>query len=905
VNIVTKMTAPLAEHLVFLDAVAAPLLLVQADRILHANAAAAHLLRSPPDTLRGRQVADFAVLEADLQPETFWQAADGTLLRLGVNIAPLGEALLYTLHDRSAEKDATLMRRILNTLSDPIYAKDRQHRFLYANQAFLDGVKIPSFEQIRGRTDVELWGAISRELFEKTEADLMISDSEQVDFVYTTTRLPGEQRTFLVSKHVLHNDSGEITGLAAINRDITTLREQEDLLSQREIQFREAQELAKLGTFVLDANTLEEWWSDSLYNIYGVPVGTPTSRDLFSSLLHPDDYAPLQKKMRQIMVQGEIAHFSEHRIIQPSGEIRFVKTVVEVHRNPEGKAEKIIGVVHDVTEEYHAAELLRASEENARHFRDHLKKLYLLNLELVEMNDMDMLTRRIVEGGRDLMHVDRIALIVSDPETGEYVGTFGTNMQGETTDERAWRSWPALLDMELRAQAEHGLVYREGVDLHYENKLVGRGWHVTSFLHYNSQFVGTMVMDNAISGRPLQPEYRELFALYSALLGSLLARKRAIDALQRSEERYRLLAQNASDVIWAMDLTGRFTYVSPSVEKLRGYTPEEVIAAPLEHALTPDSFEIASRILAENMSRALGGERIPNIVMELEQPRKDGTTVWTEATAAALLNDRGEMIGILGVTRDITERRLIQANRIESERLQIEIHKEQELNKLKTAMMLRISHEFRTPLAVILSSVDIMENYADRISAERRMSHMNNIRKQISHLSGIIDAIHLSVKGIFDHLEFHSQAFDLPALCREVIVEQESRYHRTSQIDFHIQSVEKPFRGDENLVRLVLQNLLSNALKFSRKDKPVLLLLNITPEAASIEIHDQGMGIPVAEIERVFEPFYRVSEIGEIPGLGIGLSIVRDVVAAHRGSIRLEPNPAGGTIAYLHLPSTN
>ena len=137
------MTAPLAEHLVFLDAVAAPLLLVQADRILHANAAAAHLLRSPPDTLRGRQVADFAVQETDLQPETFWQAADGTLLRLGVNIAPLGEALLYTLHDRSAENDATLMRRILNTLSDPIYAKDRQHRFLYANQAFSGRRKNP------------------------------------------------------------------------------------------------------------------------------------------------------------------------------------------------------------------------------------------------------------------------------------------------------------------------------------------------------------------------------------------------------------------------------------------------------------------------------------------------------------------------------------------------------------------------------------------------------------------------------------------------------------------------------------------------------------------------------------------------------------------------------------------
>jgi diguanylate cyclase (GGDEF)-like protein/PAS domain S-box-containing protein len=127
--------------------------------------------------------------------------------------------------------------------------------------------------------------------------------------------------------------------------------------------------------------------------------------------------------------------------------------------------------------------------------------------------------------------------------------------------------------------------------------------------------------------------------------------------LAASEERHRLLADHATDVIWTMTLDGRFTYVSPSVEKLRGFTVAEVMAQSLEQALCPGSVEKAQAGIVAAISAVHEGRPIPPYREELEQPRKDGSTVWTEATVDAIRNARGEFVGLLGVSRDITERR--------------------------------------------------------------------------------------------------------------------------------------------------------------------------------------------------------------------------------------------------------
>lgn len=131
----------------------------------------------------------------------------------------------------------------------------------------------------------------------------------------------------------------------------------------------------------------------------------------------------------------------------------------------------------------------------------------------------------------------------------------------------------------------------------------------------------------------------------------------AAEELAISEERYRLLAEHASEVIWTMDLDGRFTYISPSVEKLRGFTVAEVMQQSLDQSLTPDSAVVAARGLAAAINAVRNGEPVPPFREDLEQPCKDGTTVWTEVTVTSMTNARGEFAGLLGVTRDVTKRR--------------------------------------------------------------------------------------------------------------------------------------------------------------------------------------------------------------------------------------------------------
>jgi diguanylate cyclase (GGDEF)-like protein/PAS domain S-box-containing protein len=137
----------------------------------------------------------------------------------------------------------------------------------------------------------------------------------------------------------------------------------------------------------------------------------------------------------------------------------------------------------------------------------------------------------------------------------------------------------------------------------------------------------------------------------------IVGQRRAAAALRASEERHRLLANNASDVIWTMDLEGHFTYVSPSVKKLRGYTSEEVMQQSIEQTLCPASAAIAIANLGRSLEAIAQGLPFEPFMGELEQPCKDGSTVWTEVSTNGLLDDQGKLMGLVGVTRDITQRR--------------------------------------------------------------------------------------------------------------------------------------------------------------------------------------------------------------------------------------------------------
>ena len=144
----------------------------------------------------------------------------------------------------------------------------------------------------------------------------------------------------------------------------------------------------------------------------------------------------------------------------------------------------------------------------------------------------------------------------------------------------------------------------------------------------------------------------------SAYLAEIaIERKLSLEALRASEERHRLLADNAQDVIWTMDINGRFTYVSPSVEKLRGYTASEAMQQTLEQTLTPDSVEKVKAAVGKTIAAVKNNQPFPDFVAELDHLCKDGSTVCAEIRTSGIYDTDGKFIGIVGVSRDITERK--------------------------------------------------------------------------------------------------------------------------------------------------------------------------------------------------------------------------------------------------------
>jgi PAS domain S-box-containing protein len=383
--------------------------------------------------------------------------------------------------------------------------------------------------------------------------------------------------------------------------------------------------------------------------------------------------------------------------------------------------------------------------------------------------------------------------------------------------------------------------------------------------------------------------------------------KKAEEALRQSEEKYRMMAENVYDMIWTMDLNLTCTYVSPSVFRITGYTPQEYQKKPANEMVTPASFDAMMKIYSEELARDQDGNAVPNRsrTMELELVRKDGSPVWVEVSAAFTRDEKGRITGILGVTRDISERKESERERARLEEQLAQAQKMESVGRLAGG----VAHDFNNMLSVILGYAELIKlnlPEGDQLSAdiaeiEKAATRSRDITRQLLAFSRkqIISPVTVDLNGLIRGIEK-----TLFRLIGEDIDLKFSPQEDPCNIKFD------PAQMEQVLINLAVnaRDAMPNGGKLSIETRKTYLdeaycktHTELSPgHYVLLTVSDDGAGMSRETLQHVFEPFYTTKETGR--GTGLGLATVYGIVRQNNGFVNVYSEPGKGTIFKIYIP---
>ncbi|MGK7874231.1 MAG: sensor histidine kinase [Xenococcaceae cyanobacterium] len=288
-------------------------------------------------------------------------------------------------------------------------------------------------------------------------------------------------------------------------------------------------------------------------------------------------------------------------------------------------------------------------------------------------------------------------------------------------------------------------------------------------------------------------------------------------------------------------------------------------------------------ILSRNTSQLLLQPELLSVVLEeLSIALEELHTQYEELLATRL--------------RDITEHKRAEAE------MQKALAKEKELSELKIRFIQTVSHEYRTPLSIILLSAGVIESCILPKHEEKKQRNCQRIKAAVKHMTELLEQVLVFNQAETGEQEFNPTILDLEQFCRNLIEEHQDLAGTKHKIQFTSRGKCHSAYLDTKLLGQILGNLLSNALKYSSEGNAVRFELTCEDNKAIFQIRDQGIGIPKEDQSRLFEPFHRATNVGTLPGTGLGLTIVKKAVDLHGGAIAFESEVGIGTTFTVILP---
>jgi len=441
-----------------------------------------------------------------------------------------------------------------------------------------------------------------------------------------------------------------------------------------------------------------------------------------------------------------------------------------------------------------------------------------------------------------------------------------------------------------RAALSGEIQFADCVDDRHENRYEGMSGHGHYCVPILSAGKTMGVINLYVREGHTRDEIEEAFLRgISDVIAGIMQRNQVEEALRESEALYRLLAENLEDVIWTADMNLKFTYMSPSIYRFRGYTPEEAMALSVEETLTPESLEVAMRTFAEQMALENAGQRDLSkaVTLELEEKCKNGGKVWSEVKVALLRDSDGRLIGLLGTARDITERRKMEEQLQLAGRLAV-------VGELSAG----VAHELNNPIAAIQGYAQLLTSQNDL--DEKTRKDIEIIYREAQRAAKITQNLLYFAR----HHEPEKQFISLNEVIEKTL-EVRAQQMKVNNIELVVElAPDLPkTMADFYQMQQVFMNIINNAeqaMVEAHGRGKLIVKTQKTDEMIWITFVDDGPGISEENLKKIFDPFFTTKEVGK--GTGLGLSICYGLVEAHGGRIHAKSRLGEGATFVVEIP---
>lgn len=779
-----------------------------------------------------------------------------TLLAISANIGAFVKraelAVQLSSQFAAMNRQKEFYETIFNNIPADIVAFDKNHKYVFLNKYAVRNDEVRQW--LIGKDDFEYcdWRNKPRDIAasRRNHFNKIVESKIPQQFEEKMKQPDGKSTFHMRAMHPVLNEYNEVDLVIGYGIDITTIKEQEDIILRQ----NEAIINSPDGIALLDNSGLYTYMNPAHETIFEYGEGGLIGKQ-WQLLYEPEELAYISETVFPILQEKGIWGG------QIKAKTKYGKVVFQdltLRQLPDGS---LVCITRDVSELVQNIKLLKETNQ----------KLELaINTTKLGFYEWDMVKDELI----------------SNDIFNEILGF--SNIEKHTHVANDWFS---------AIHPDDAYLVKEAIDKQFAlSRIDNASNYSIEYRLKNSKGEYIWVLD---IGKVSQFDEEGKPTYMVGFMVDISGNKSIEEKIRVSEKRFRDLVENLREVIFETDSNANFTFLNPAWNKLTGYSIEESLGKTFVDFYFPEI-----KYLEESFSKYDMLKRTPEYLhLEMPLQHKNGSLLWFDVEINKLFDEAGELKATVGSIEDITKRKLAE------EELRQALAKEKQLGDLKSRFVGMASHEFRTPLAGIRSSAELIMLHLRKSGIELPEKLVNGVSTKIDNIVLDVDRITGLMTDVLtmgsiesQKISFQPNSDDIVAFTNKFVANEAQRFLSGHKLKYETNVDSCSVLFDSKLVLHVFNNLISNAAKYAAPNTEITIKLRKRKNDIQIMVKDQGIGIPSKELPFIFDSFFRSSNVENIPGTGLGLSIAKYFMDLHKGTIEIESELGQGTQVILGFP---